>query len=491
MFGIDDFISDFFVMTSHNEIMPPWMEHRIKNDKSLVAAATALMGRNNNSTSKGNSTILPMPHILQRTSSDKGASLASSFFSKFMPKDKSSSTSSNPLLDIHRSNTANQIIDSPKSIVFLDDKNSADKKGIEKGEGENSSVFNYELTPIEKNNNSCVRGSITLLLRYDFIHRVLMVHLKKANNLSLGDRIVLDPYIIIYLLPDRRHHCKTRIVKKTVDPEYNEMFSFDVQYNNLSNNMLQFTLYSFDRFTKQIGNVVMRDLFEKSDLYMWTEYTMPVMGSQEKNDFGDLLLYITYSISEQKLYVTVGKAYNLRPMDITGASDPYCKVDQIYHGKRVKQRKSTIKRANLNPVYNETLEFDLPLHEVRDTNFLVQVMDWDRIGRDDLLGFCILGKDSPTAEGFNQWSDCFSFLDATKFKSFNNTIANGNIVIQNNSHGPEVVASPTSVNSNPPQLSASLNTDGYFSTKSFGTWHSIQEDIPPNFRNIPKSKKNK
>ncbi|KAK5975298.1 C2 domain-containing protein, partial [Trichostrongylus colubriformis] len=123
----------------------------------------------------------------------------------------------------------------------------------------------------------------------------------------------------------------------------------------------------------------MRDLFDKSDLYTWTEYTMQIVGSQEKNDFGDLLLYLLYSPNEQKLYVTVAKAYNLRPMDITGASDPYVKVEQVYRGKRVKLRKSSCKRANLNPVYHETLEYDLPLNQVAETNILVQVMDWDRL----------------------------------------------------------------------------------------------------------------
>lgn len=64
----------------------------------------------------------------------------------------------------------------------------------------------------------------------------------------------------------------------------------------------------------------MRDLFEKSDLYTWTEYTMHIVASQNKNDYGDLLLFLTYSNQEEKLYINVSKAYNLRPMDITGAS---------------------------------------------------------------------------------------------------------------------------------------------------------------------------
>lgn len=93
---------------------------------------------------------------------------------------------------------------------------------------------------------------------------------------------------------------------------------------------------------------------------------MQIVGSQEKNDFGDLLLYLAYSVQLRKLYVTVSKAYNLRPMDITGASgrrrksklcvevilDPYVKVELIYQRRRVKMRKTSTKRANVSEVVN-------------------------------------------------------------------------------------------------------------------------------------------
>lgn len=36
-----------------------------------------------------------------------------------------------------------------------------------------------------------------------------------------------------------------------------------------------------------------------------------------------------------------------------------------------------------------------------------------RIGRDDLLGCCIIGCDSTTAEGRQQWADCFRSLSST------------------------------------------------------------------------------
>lgn len=54
------------------------------------------------------------------------------------------------------------------------------------------------------------------------------------------------------------------------------------------------------------------------------------------------------------------------------------KIEQVYQRKRVKLKKTSIKRANLNPVYHECLEFDLPSNEIDKTTLLVQVMDWDR-----------------------------------------------------------------------------------------------------------------
>ncbi|KAF8383163.1 snt-5 [Pristionchus pacificus] len=273
------------------------------------------------------------------------------------------------------------------------------------------SVLHYELGMYEKTNESCFRGTLTFALRYDFVHRVLMLHIVRANNLPVEEKgASVDPYVKMHLLPERKNHSKTKIARQTKDPEFNEVFSFDVSFNALSTRMLQLTVYDFERFTRHglIGNVIMRDLFEQSDLYTWTEYTMQIIGSQEKNDFGDLLLYLSYSYQEQKLSIQVAKAYNLRPMDITGASDPYVKIEQIHRGRRVKLRKTNTKKANLNPVYHETLEFDLPSAQIDETNMLVQVMDWDRIGKDDLLGCCILGKRSCTAEGRNQWDQCFA-----------------------------------------------------------------------------------
>lgn len=58
--------------------------------------------------------------------------------------------------------------------------------------------------------------------------------------------------------------------------------------------------------------------------------------------------------------------------------DPYVKVYLICQGKRIKKKKTTVKKNTLCPVYNEALVFDVPAENVEDVSLLVKVIDYDR-----------------------------------------------------------------------------------------------------------------
>ena len=59
-------------------------------------------------------------------------------------------------------------------------------------------------------------------------------------------------------------------------------------------------------------------------------------------------------------------------------TDPYVKICLICQGKRIKKKKTTVKKNTLSPVYNEALVFDLPAENVYDITLLVKVIDYDR-----------------------------------------------------------------------------------------------------------------
>ena len=79
-----------------------------------------------------------------------------------------------------------------------------------------------------------------------------------------------DPYIKLCLLPEKKHKVKTRVMRKTLEPVYEETFTFyGLAYNQLQGVTLHFVVMSFDRFSRDdvIGEVVMplanTDLSEK------------------------------------------------------------------------------------------------------------------------------------------------------------------------------------------------------------------------------------
>lgn len=82
-----------------------------------------------------------------------------------------------------------------------------------------------------------------------------------------------DPYVKVYLLPDKKKKFCTKVMRKTLNAVYNETFQFKVvpenkrnthkpppfqlNYTELTGRTLLFSVFDFDRFGKhdQIGEI--------------------------------------------------------------------------------------------------------------------------------------------------------------------------------------------------------------------------------------------
>ena len=58
--------------------------------------------------------------------------------------------------------------------------------------------------------------------------------------------------------------------------------------------------------------------------------------------------------------------------------DPYVKVCLMCQGKRIKKKKTSVKKCTLNPVYNEAIVFDVPQENVEEISIIIKVIDYDR-----------------------------------------------------------------------------------------------------------------
>ncbi|KAG9271983.1 synaptotagmin-9 [Astyanax mexicanus] len=258
--------------------------------------------------------------------------------------------------------------------------------------------------------DSC--GRLHFILKYDCDLEQLIVKIHKAEDLPAKDFSgTSDPYVKIYLLPERKTKHQTKVHRKTLNPVFDEVFLFPVAYAELNTRKLHFSVYDFDRFSRHdmIGQVVVDNFLDLPDFPRETKLCKDILYVTADNvDLGDLMFSLCYLPTAGRLTITIIKARNLKAMDITGASDPYVKVSLMCDGRRLKKRKTSTKRNTLNPVYNEAIVFDVPPENIDQISLLIAVMDYDRVGHNEIIGVCRVGN---TAEslGRDHWNEMLTY----------------------------------------------------------------------------------
>lgn len=87
--------------------------------------------------------------------------------------------------------------------------------------------------------------------------------------------------------------------------------------------------------------------------------------------------------------------------------DPYVKVWLQFSDKRIEKRKTPIFKCTLNPIFNESFSFNVPWEKIRECSLDIMVMDFDNIGRNELIGRILLaGKslDSSSMLSMTLWN---------------------------------------------------------------------------------------
>ncbi|XP_066938519.1 synaptotagmin 1 isoform X27 [Macrobrachium rosenbergii] len=252
-------------------------------------------------------------------------------------------------------------------------------------------------------------GRLNFKLEYDFNSNSLSVTVIQCEELPALDMGgTSDPYVKVYLLPDKKKKFETKVHRKTLNPVFEETFTFKVPYADIMSKTLVFGIYDFDRFSKhdQIGEVKIPlcqvDLAQTIE--EWRDLVSVEGDGGQENKLGDICFSLRYVPTAGKLTVVILEAKNLKKMDVGGLSDPYVKICLIQNGKRLKKKKTSIKKCTLNPYYNESFSFEIPFEQIQKVNLQVTVVDYDRIGTSEPIGRCVLGMNASGTE-LRHWSD--------------------------------------------------------------------------------------
>ncbi|EDW55211.1 GM10947 [Drosophila sechellia] len=277
-------------------------------------------------------------------------------------------------------------------------------------------------------------GTIYFKLRYLAERNALMVSIIRCRGLpckggssGTGDiptgmngrtQAATDPYVKLQLLPDKQHKVKTRVVRNTRNPVYDEDFTFyGLNMNDLQNMSLHFVILSFDRYSRDdvIGEVVcpltsieIGDI-SKEALSISKEI-QPRSLKIRAQGRGELLISLCWQPAAGRLTVVLLKARNLPRMDVTGLADPYVKIYLLYNGQRIAKKKTHVKKRTLSPVFNESFAFDIPAAEgagasLEGVSLELMLLDWDRVTKNEVIGRLELGGPNSSSTALNHWNE--------------------------------------------------------------------------------------
>ncbi|XP_020841395.1 synaptotagmin-4 isoform X2 [Phascolarctos cinereus] len=252
-------------------------------------------------------------------------------------------------------------------------------------------------------------GTLFFSLEYNFEKKAFVVNIKEARGLPAMDEqsMTSDPYIKMTILPEKKHKVKTRVLRKTLDPAFDETFTFyGIPYSQIQDLVLHFIILSFDRFSRDdiIGEVLIPlSGIELADGRMLMNREI-IKRNVRSSGRGELLISLCYQSTTNTLTVVVLKARHLPKADVSGLSDPYVKVNLYHAKKRISKKKTHVKKCTPNAVFNELFVFDIPCEGLEEISVEFLVLDSDRGSRNEVIGRLILGA-SAEGTGGEHWKE--------------------------------------------------------------------------------------
>ena len=244
----------------------------------------------------------------------------------------------------------------------------------------------------------------------------LRVLLKSAAGLLSADSNGLsDPYCRVRALANAGHKMdivtkKSKTIKKTLDPVWNEELSFEGTLQSFLSYGLMIHIVDYDTFSKDdpLGDVWvgLGDLRE-TDTLEFDNVAVDAPNSELPAQ-GTLTFRVVWEPARgqvavaprQKLEgearlgsngilrVHLERGEDLLGSDWTGKSDPYVELRICGTTRKSKKVKGTFKskQAALNPCWDETVEFHGQLNDFAIDELTLRVKDWDMVKSDDFLG---------------------------------------------------------------------------------------------------------
>jgi len=249
-------------------------------------------------------------------------------------------------------------------------------------------------------------GTLKASVWYDDQSHQLHVHLLSGHDLPAKDMNGFsDPYCKLYLLPDpeKKSKKKTKVIKKNLNPVWDQGFVYDVEKADLKTRTLELSVWDWDRGASNdyIGCVIFERLHKVTSkrpeprAYRITDRVHDkhhVNPGEMKGDprLGWIKAGIWYDEKEEILHVDVLKCRDLPARDSNHLSDPFIKLYVTPDPEKKTKHKTKVVQKTLTPEFNESFTFNVRRDERREKSLEMSLWDWDRGSMNDYIGVVLI-----------------------------------------------------------------------------------------------------
>ncbi|XP_074640092.1 synaptotagmin-12-like [Tubulanus polymorphus] len=253
-------------------------------------------------------------------------------------------------------------------------------------------------------------GQLEIGLEYDREVSELVVSIIQAKDLQQNEYTgPIDSYVRVILQPNEtKGH--TKIQKKTSNPLYKERFLFNVDSLELDRKTVAFQVFSCDKYArhKVIGETEIRmcDL----DLYQPIRIWMSLRDIDEKPaELGELMFSLSYLPTAERLTVVVVKGRNFKWTEMKRCGDSMVKVFLLQNGRKISKKRTSLKRDEANPVFNEAMIFSVPPNALQTVQLRFTIAEQIPDGRTPSVGHVIVGASTAGTE-LSHWNQMMTSL---------------------------------------------------------------------------------
>ncbi|TSK13514.1 Synaptotagmin-12 [Bagarius yarrelli] len=259
-------------------------------------------------------------------------------------------------------------------------------------------------------------GQLEVTLELEARASLLHVTLHQAKDLMEKEEENFPGcYITVTLIPDEINVGVTQIQSNAFTVLFNERFSIPLDAAAVEEYSLRFSAFGVDLDERSISagqaELKLSDLdlsIRPFDAWLYLQDINKAVDA-----VGEILLSLSYLPTAERLTVVVAKAKNLvwtnGKTTAADSTDPFVKVYLLQDGRKISKKKTSVKRDDTNPIFNEAMIFSVPAVVLQDLSLRVTVAENTEDGRGDNVGHVIIGPEA-SGMGITHWNQMLATL---------------------------------------------------------------------------------